>query len=70
MDAELPAALVGKGKLAAWGWEEPRWPSLMAVVERAERDVVVELGVPLERRRVSLESNFEMVGDRRDTSPG
>jgi hypothetical protein len=25
----------------------PRWPSLIAVVERAEREVVVELGVPL-----------------------
>lgn len=25
------------------------WPSLMAVVERAEREVVVELGVPLGR---------------------
>jgi len=24
----------------------PRWPSLMAVVERAEREVVVEFGVP------------------------
>ena len=32
----------------AVGWAEPRCPSLMAVVERAERDVVVELGVPLE----------------------
>lgn len=30
-----------------WGKEEPRWPSLIAVVESAERDVVVELGVPL-----------------------
>ena len=35
-----------------WPWpvcgkEVPRWPSLMAVVERAEREVVVELGVPL-----------------------
>lgn len=29
-----------------WGkW--PRWPSLMAVVERAEREVVVLVGVPL-----------------------
>lgn len=26
----------------------PRWPSLMAVVERVESDVVVEVGVPLE----------------------
>lgn len=26
----------------------PRWPSLIAVVERAEREVVVEVGVPLE----------------------
>lgn len=26
----------------------PRWPSLMAVVERVEREVVVEVGVPLE----------------------
>lgn len=25
----------------------PRWPSLMAVVERAEREVVVLVGVPL-----------------------
>lgn len=25
----------------------PLWPSLMAVVERAEREVVVEVGVPL-----------------------
>jgi hypothetical protein len=25
----------------------PRWPSLIAVVERAERDVVAEFGVPL-----------------------
>jgi hypothetical protein len=70
VDAELPAAAGGKGKLEAWGWEEPRWPSLMAVVERAERDVVVELGVPLEGRRVSLESRVEMVSDRRDTLPG
>lgn len=30
-----------------WGKAEPRWPSLMAVVERAEREVVVEPGVPL-----------------------
>lgn len=30
-----------------WGKAEPRWPSLMAVVERAEREVVVEFGVPL-----------------------
>lgn len=26
----------------------PRWPSLIAVVDRAEREVVVEVGVPLE----------------------
>ena len=32
-----------------WGGACPRWPSLMAVVERADREVVVELGVPLER---------------------
>lgn len=35
----------------AWWWwgcgAWPRWPSLMAVVERVEREVVVELGVPL-----------------------
>lgn len=31
-----------------WGWAGcPRWPSLMAVVESAERDVVVLVGVPL-----------------------
>lgn len=34
-----------------WPWEcgkgAPWWPSLMAVVERAEREVVPELGVPL-----------------------
>jgi hypothetical protein len=29
------------------GWAWPRWPSLMAVVERAESDVVVLVGVPL-----------------------
>lgn len=29
-----------------WGKEDPRWPSLMAVVDRAESEVVVELGVP------------------------
>ncbi len=28
-----------------WVW--PRWPSLMAMVERAEMDVVVLVGVPL-----------------------
>lgn len=42
---------------ACWWWP-PRWlvvakawprlPSLMAVVERAEREVVVEVGVPLD----------------------
>ncbi len=35
-----------------WGggaW--PRWPSLIAVVDRAEREVVVLVGVPLEGRR-------------------
>lgn len=32
-----------------WGWEVPRWPSLIAVVERAESEVVVEFGVPLGR---------------------
>ena len=40
---------------AWWAWPRwlvvgsawPRWPSLMAVVERAERDVVVLVGVPL-----------------------
>jgi hypothetical protein len=36
-----------------WAWPRecgkgaPWWPSLMAVVERAEREVVPELGVPL-----------------------
>lgn len=30
-----------------WGKEAPRWPSLMAIVERAESEVVAELGVPL-----------------------
>jgi hypothetical protein len=34
-----------------WWWPYgralPRWPSLIAVVERAERDVVVLFGVPL-----------------------
>ena len=38
----------------------PRWPSLIAVVERAESEVVVELGVPLVKNQhylgmVSLE---------------
>ena len=28
----------------------PRWPSLIAVVERVERDVVAEFGVPLRRK--------------------
>jgi hypothetical protein len=31
-----------------WGKGVPWWPSLMAVVERAEREVVPELGVPLD----------------------
>lgn len=30
-----------------WGKALPRWPSLIAVVERAEREVVAEFGVPL-----------------------
>ena len=30
-----------------WGKEAPRWPSLMAIVDRAEREVVAEFGVPL-----------------------
>jgi hypothetical protein len=30
-----------------WGKPVPRWPSLIAVVERVEREVVPELGVPL-----------------------
>lgn len=30
-----------------WGWGWPWWPSLMAVVDSAEREVVPELGVPL-----------------------
>lgn len=33
------------------GCADPRWPSLIAVVERAEREVVVEFGVPLEEIR-------------------
>lgn len=37
-----------------WGRVEPRWPSLIAVVERAEREVVVELGVPGVSDGVSL----------------
>lgn len=32
-----------------WGKGAPVWPSLMAVVESAEREVVPELGVPLDR---------------------
>lgn len=39
--------VVERGKGKACGWAEPRWPSFIAVVERAEREVVVELGVPL-----------------------
>lgn len=45
---------------ACWWWPPPRWlvvarawprlPSLMAVVDRAEREVVVDVGVPLEGR--------------------
>jgi len=37
-----------------FGREAPRWPSFMAVVERAEREVVVELGVPGASEGVSL----------------
>lgn len=38
-----------------WGKEAPRWPSLMAMVERAEIEVVAELGVPLFGISKSLE---------------
>jgi hypothetical protein len=34
------------------GWADPRWPSLIAVVDKAESEVVVELGVPLLIRSV------------------
>jgi hypothetical protein len=30
----------------AWRWW-PRWPSLVAVVERVDSEVVVDVGVPL-----------------------
>src|SRR3954470_19262934 len=37
-----------------WGGRAaPRWPSLMAVVERAEREVVVLVGVPLGKDAIS-----------------
>ena len=38
-------------RCGGWEWEwwvAPWWPSFMAVVERAEREVVPELGVPLD----------------------
>jgi hypothetical protein len=40
--------LMRSSRSASWaaGWV-PRWPSFMAVVERVEREVVVEVGVPL-----------------------
>jgi len=42
------------------GRAAPRWPSFMAVVERAEREVVVELGVPL---FVCLEVSYSGSGE-------
>lgn len=39
----------------------PRWPSLMAVVERTDREVVVLFGVPLDRSRQSLASNVHIL---------
>lgn len=43
----LDVKLCWPGNGYACGWVEPRWPSFMATVERADMEVVVELGVPL-----------------------
>lgn len=47
-----------------WGKALPRWPSLIAVVDRAEREVVVEFGVPLWRSALVLVVNTRKGGMR------
>lgn len=50
------------------GGRWPLWPSFMAVVERAEREVVVLVGVPLVGD-VSLAEVLGRVGERREKGP-